>query len=118
MITRGLKRVPQSGKHAIAFVQNRRRLSMHDASSPDHFASEYLTDTLMPETDTEHRYSRAEVADHLIADPGVIWRSRPRRNTNSLWLHLFDLFNRRLIVSPNGYLGTELAKVLNQVVGE
>src|ERR1700730_15485493 len=89
---------------------------MHDSSGSNNFASEHLADTLMAWTDTKHRYSRAEMADNVVADPGVIWCTRPRRNTNSLRLHLFDFFNRSLIISSDSYLRTKFSKMLNQVV--
>jgi len=58
------------------------------------------------------------MADQFNADPGFVRRARPRRDDDSLRSHRFYFFHRDLIVASDLDLRSELANVLDEVVGE
>src|SRR5690349_6477548 len=56
VVARRLKRVGQPAENALAVVEDRRRLAVHDADVADHFTPENVADALMAQTDSQHRH--------------------------------------------------------------
>src|SRR5262249_36303680 len=80
--------------------------------------SEHLSDTLMPETDSQNRRTGTKFANQIVADSRVVRSSGSRRNTNLLRAQLFNLAKVRLIVPLYHQLRPKLTKILNQVVSK
>src|SRR5580658_3883110 len=118
MVSSGLKRDGQSQEYAIAFVNDRRGLAVHQAISSNDLSSIHLPDALMPKADAQHGNMRSKMTNKLVADSGIIRRPRSRRNTDFFRAQLLNFFNSRAIISSDDQFRTEFAEVLNQVVGE
>src|SRR5579872_6681506 len=93
-------------------------LAMHDMSCADHTAPECFADRLVSEAHSQHWNLTGEMADQLDADSCLMRRTRAGRDHNSLRTQAFDLADGHLIVAANLDLGSQLADVLHQVVGE
>src|SRR5215469_3281779 len=99
-------------------MKNWRGLAMHQSISSNHLSSEHLSDTLMPETDSQNRRTGTKFANQIVADSRVVRSSGSRRNTNLLRAQLFNLAKVRLIVPLYHQLRPKLTKILNQVVSK
>ncbi len=118
MVAAGDERAGQTGEDRAAVVLDLGvlavdRLALHGA------AAEGLDQRLVAEADAEHRRAGlGEAADRLFRDPGLGRRAGAGRDDEALGVALEQLVDRRLVVAHDLELGTELAQVLDQVVGE
>src|ERR1700722_19599957 len=90
MISSRLKRDRQSEEYAIAFVQDRGSLPMHQTIGSNHLSPVHLTDALMSEADPQDRNTWSKMADKLVADSSFIRRSGSWRNADFLRVQLLN----------------------------
>src|ERR1700740_754191 len=77
-----------------------------------------MSNALVPETNSEDRGERSKLQNQIVADPSIERCSRSWRDTNPVGMHLRHLIQSHLIVSLNDQVRSELAKILDQVVGK
>lgn len=105
-------------EEGLSVVVNLRDLSVHDALRPDHLSAEDFSNALVAETDPEKGDFAAEFPDHFIGNSRFLGRAGPRRDDDLSGLQATNLLGRDFIISIHDGVGSELAKVLNQVIGE
>src|SRR5262245_36215678 len=72
----------------------------------------------MAETDAENRNLPGEALDQRHRDAGFTRRARPRGDHDLSRLPGGDLLERQRVVAMNVHVRTELAQILDEVVGE
>src|SRR5580704_8774886 len=112
------KRIRQITEDAVSFMHNGGGFPVHNPVGPDDFASENMSNALVPQTNAENRRGGAELKNQVIADTGIKRRPRSWRDTDSVRMHLGNLIQSNLVVAFNDEVGSELAKILDQVVGK
>ena len=93
-------------------------LAVHQASCANHFTAIDITHALVTEADSENRYLPSKVTDHVTADSSLFRRAGARRDADALWCHCLDLGESDLVVSLHEGIGSQLAEILDEVVGE
>src|SRR6266513_2943074 len=101
-----------------AVVSDVRQLAMHHLLCAHHPAAERLPDRLVPEADPEDRHAPGHAPDQLQGDPGLARRAGAGGDHEVRGRKPLDLPNRDFIVPQHPDLGSQLAQVLDQVVGE
>ncbi len=91
---------------------------MHHPLRPDHPASEGLPDGLVAETDAQDGDLFVEAPDDVEGDARLIRGAGAGGQDNGLRCHGLDLLQGRLVVPPDNHVFSELAQVLDQVVGK
>jgi hypothetical protein len=71
---------------------------MHQAIGAYDLSAIHLPDTLMPKANAQHRDAWTKMSNQLVADPGVVRRSRARRDTDFFGLQLLDFVDASLII--------------------
>ncbi len=118
MVAGGVEWVWEAGENALALVQYRGRLSMHEAARADDFAPENVADALVPQTHAKQREPGAEGADHLVGDARFFGGAGAGRHADALRFESLDFGDRHLVVAFDKELRPQLAEVLDEVVGE
>src|SRR5258708_5727097 len=118
VISSRFKRIRQTAEDAVSFMYNGGGFPVHKPVGPDDFASENVSNALVPQTNAENRRGGAEPKNQVIADTGIKRRPRSRRDTDSVRMHLANLIQSNLVVAFNDEIRSELAKILDQVVGK
>src|SRR4029079_12950408 len=91
---------------------------MHDPIGTNDNAAVRFTNRLVPEANTENRNRASPTANQWHADARLRRRARARGDDDRLRRQVADGFNVDGVVPTNLDLGSELAEVLNEVVGE
>src|SRR5579872_4418502 len=118
VIARRLERAAiEPVEQAGAVMADAAQLAMHRHRCPHHLAAESLADRLVAETHAEQG-DVPGAAHELEADAGVIGIARARRDHDALRPHRKRLIDAQRIIPPHHHLGTELAQVMPEVVGE
>ena len=91
---------------------------MHEFICADDVASENLTDGLVTEADSEDRCRLSKFADDIAADPRFVRCAGAGGDTNFFGSQCTDFRDVHGIVADDFHIGTKLAKVLDEVVGE
>jgi hypothetical protein len=86
MVARGVKRVSYPFEYALLIMPDKRSLSVHDLISPDDPAAETITDTLVPQADSQNRLLFIEFFYQITADAAVLGPARARRDNDLLKL--------------------------------
>src|SRR6185312_6804358 len=118
MIARGLERVGQPPEDPLAVVEDLRRLAVHHARRPHHLAAKGLPDRLVPEADAQDGDLAGVGPDHVQADSGLVGGAGAGRDHQVRGRQGADVAGRDLVVADHPNLRTNLAEVLDQVVGE
>ena len=118
MIPRGLKGLGQCGKYPTTIVVNHGGLSMHQARRADDIAAIHMAHALMTETDTQDRQMFTKRADDIATDAGLQRRAGTRGDADPLGFKFGNFFQRNFIIAANDHLSPQLAKILDEVVGE
>ena len=93
-------------------------LAVHHARGANHRAAERFADRLMTEAHAEDRQPAREVFEQRHAEACIGRSARARRQADAIGLHRLDVLDRHEIVAHDPDLFTELAEVLDEVVGE
>lgn len=114
-----------AGEDRPAIVLHRAGFAVHQLFSTDHFAAECGSERLMAETDAENGNSAStgllaccKVAQQGDADACILRGAGAGGDEDALGIHRRDLFGCHLIVAADHHFGTQLAHVLDKVVGE
>ena len=108
----------QALEYAFSGVRDHRGLAVHDLFGAHDLAAECFADRLVTEADAEDRQLALEVLDDLDRDARVAWRFRAWRNADAVEFHGRDLGDRDLVVAHRAHFFTELAEILDDVIGE
>src|SRR5215475_9062284 len=118
MISRCGNSLRYAREQSFAVMENFADFNVHQGWSPDDLSAKYLANRLMPQANAQDRYGFVKVADDVFSDPGIGRCSRSRRDHNPLRLKPLDFFQGDFIVAENAQVFTQLAKILNEVIGE
>ena len=105
-------------EHALSRVGDLGQLPMHGHRRAHHFAAVDLPDGLMAEADAEQRNLRAGLGDEVEADAGLVGRAGAGREHDALGLQLQDFGDGDLVVAEHAAGCTQLAQVVDEVIGE
>ena len=113
------------GEDGFAIMVDFARLPVHQPGSADDVTAKGCTDRLVTETYTKDRNLRAarraeggEVLDEVDADAGILWGAGTWGDEDPVGMQRFDFGWCELVIAANDHLGTQLAHVLDQVVGK
>jgi hypothetical protein len=96
-------------KDGSVVVRNRAGLAMHQVRSAHYASAKSRADSLMSKADAEYWHFPGEVADQVNADAGILRRTRPRRDHNTLRVHRFDVSEGDPVVSAHLDLGPKFS---------
>src|ERR1051326_550218 len=99
-------------------MKNVADLSVHQGRGANDFSSEHLADRLMAETDAKNGRRLMKLSNDVLCNACIRRSARSRRNHNARGLQPCDLFQRDLVVAINAQLFTQLAQILDEIVGE
>ena len=108
----------QAMKHTQILMEHRAGLAMHDLARPYHVTAKRLADGLMAQAYAQDRQLAGEIADGFKRDARFGRRARAWRNHDTLRIQGGNFGDGQFIVAHDLDLGTELAKVLHNVVGK
>ena len=112
------ERSGQAGEDALAVVRDGAGFAVHEVLGADDLAAEGLADGLVAEADAEDGDFAGHVPDERHEDAGFAGRAGAGREQNAFGLECLDLFDGQLVVAADFDLCTQLAEVLDEVVGE
>src|SRR5258708_22649884 len=110
-----LRAVAENG---FAVVLNLADVAGHLFLRAYYFSAEGRANRLVSETNTQDRLLAGKVPDQINADARLMRRAWPRRNYDVVRPQRFDFLRCHLVVAPDFHLLSELAQILDQVVGE
>ena len=84
----------------------------------DYVQGSVLDQRLVPQTHAENRRRLAQAPNHIHRHPCLFRAAGSRRDDNAIGLHVRDVLDRHDIVAHDAHVGTELAKILDEVIGE
>ena len=105
-------------KTPFAVVVYQRGLAVHDLARASDGAAVGVADALVAQADSQCGRRRAEPAQDIVGDAGLLRRARPGGDDDLLRVHVRDLLQRGLIVADHLHLGPQLAEILIEVIGE
>ena len=91
---------------------------MHEPVGPHDFAAVDFTDALVPETHSEDGEARAEGLDDFAADAGFGRGAGAGGDDDAFGGECFDFGHGDPVVAHNPEVSSQLAEVLDEVVGE
>ncbi len=91
---------------------------MHHLAGTYHIAAKGLADGLVAQAYAKYRQLAGKVQDGFDGHARLARRARPWRYDDALGVEGFDLGDGHFVIANDLYLGTQLAKVLNDVVSE
>src|SRR5256885_3164432 len=97
---------------------HRARLPMHELFRADDLAAERRADGRVPQAGPEHGTLPRKMPDDFDGYSRLLRRARPRRDHDVRGREPLDLLRCRLVVAADFDLLSQLAKVLDEVVGE
>src|ERR1043166_116374 len=120
VISGRLERVAQAAKDTLIVVQDRRHLAVHDAIVTDDLAAERIADALMSQAHAERRNGWSEALEHVVRNPRLLRRARPRRDDDVARLHCRDLVERDLVIAVDAQIDARVhfPEPLHEVVSE
>lgn len=108
-----------SGEQRSSVVLHCHRLAVHRLGPADYVSAEMLPDCLMAEANAEDRHTLCEPFDHRKRNPGGIGCSGTGRDEYFFRLQIgFDFIDGNFVIADDLHIGTQLAQVLDEVVGE
>src|SRR6056300_780504 len=118
MITGLYQWLVQSQKYTLPIVVDRTGFTMHDFRGTNNSSSKCLSNRLVTQTDPKDWHFSCKELDDLQANSCLIGIARPWTNHDVIWVQFNQLRQCCLIISNRGHGLTQLAKILDQVVGE
>src|SRR6266849_550212 len=118
MVTSGRKALRQPFKQPLAVVKNLACFPVHERRGSNDSASEYFTDGLMAEANTEYRNRFMKAPDNIFGYSGICRCAGARRNDNSRGFQALYFFECDLVIPEYTQFFAKLAQVLHQVIGE
>src|SRR5439155_14203731 len=112
------KRAWTAAQDQLLMVHDGRDLAMHDPGRPAHRSAKRFPQTLMSQADSQRRERGAQLEQKVFADARLRRCSRSWRENRGDRVQPGDFRQRDLVVAPNDNLLSQLAKVLDEVVGE
>jgi hypothetical protein len=91
---------------------------VHEAVGADDVAAIDLADGLVAEAYAEDGCGGAEFADEVEGDAGFVGSAGAGGDADFFWGEFFDVIDGEGVVAEDFHVGTELAEVLDEVVGE
>ncbi|MNZ41975.1 hypothetical protein D3C78_595410 [compost metagenome] len=93
-------------------------LAVHHLAGTYHITTKGLADGLVAQAYAKDRQLAGKVQDGLDGHARLARRARAWRYDDALGVEGFDLGDGHFVIANDLYLGTQLAKVLNDVVSE
>src|SRR5471030_1365444 len=118
MVARHGKGIIQTIKNALSGMTNRRGFAMDGLTRPHHLPTKSLRHGLMPKANAENRQPLSKVGDGRHGNARVVRRAGAGRDHQMGRGQLFNISETELIVTFNQHLGTQLAKILIEVIGK
>ena len=118
VVAGGFKGLGHAVKDAGAVMVDGGGFAMHEAIRTDDVSAIDLADALVAETDAEHGDVWAKGGNDLAGDTCFIWRAGARGDANAGGLERADGVDVHDIVADDFHFGTQLAEILDEVVGE
>ena len=91
---------------------------MHQLLRANDVATQRRTNALVTQADAQNRQLAHEVANRRYRNAGLVGGAGAGRHHQAVGLARGDFFQRDFVVAEDFDLGTQLAKVLDDVVGE
>ena len=91
---------------------------MHQLLGAHNLTSVNLPDGLVPQTHSEDWQLATKGRNDLAGNPRLIRRARTRRNTDPRGLEIAKFFHRHGIIPQHFHLRSQLAKILDEIVGK
>src|SRR6266849_6336089 len=111
MVTSGRKALRQPFKQSLAVVKNLACFPVHERRGSNDLASEYFTDGLMAEANTEYRNRFMKAPDNIFGYSGIRRCAGSRRNDNTLWFLSLYFFECDLVIPESAQFFAKLAAV-------
>ena len=92
--------------------------AMHQSSCAYNFASECLSDGLMPKADTKNWEEPGTAGYCLNRNAGLSRRARAWRHKQMGWCKLDNVINRDLVITFDHHFSAEFAEIVDDVIGE
>src|SRR5579885_201976 len=118
MVAHRVERTWNRFEDGLAVVEDRRGLAMHQARCADDPSAKRFADALMAEADAEDRQLRRKLTQDRHRDAGFFRRARAGRDHNRVGSERARTSNVDRIVAPDDDFGSQLAEVLDEVVGK
>src|SRR2546425_11110713 len=118
MVSSGRKALWQPFKQSLAVVKNLACFPVHERRGSNDLASEYFTDGLMAEANTEYRNRFMKAPDNIFGYSRIRRCARARRNDNARRFQALYFFQCDLVIPEYVQFFAKLAQVLHQVIGE
>ena len=118
MVAGGRHGLGQAPENALAFMMDGGGFAVHDRARPADLPAEGLSDRLMPKANAQQGDFAGEALDHLQGNARLVGRAGPGGDDDFFRGQPFDLRHRDLVIAHHGKLGSQLPKVLVDVVGE
>src|SRR6185369_8572977 len=99
-------------------MRQRARFAMYGAGGPDDLAAKRFANRLVPEADAEDRDLSCEAAYRRNRNSGIGGSTRPGRDHDSTAFTFINFIQCDRVVAEDLRIGSELAEVLHEVVGE
>src|SRR5690349_6842686 len=99
-------------------MSQRARLAMYGAGGANDLASKCFANRLVPEADAEDRDFSRKAADRRNRNSGIGGSTRPGRDHDSTTFAFINLIQCDRVVPEDLRIGSELAEILHEVVGE
>src|SRR4030042_1846305 len=103
---------------SFAILIDERSLAVGWYRGSPHSAAIYMTDALVPQTDTEDGDFAAEVKYYIVGNASLQWGAWSRRNHYVAGSKFLDFGKSYLVVAIDQRLPAQLAQVLSQVINE
>ena len=108
----------QRFEDALAVVGDGAGFAVHELMGTNDLAAEGFADGLVAETDAEDGSLSGHVADERNENARLAGSARAGREQDAIGMESFHFFNGELVVAANDDVGTQFAKVLDEVVSE
>ena len=118
VVTSGCKILGHSLEKAFSLVLDGRGLAVHQTIRANHLASEMLPYALVAQANTEDWLFSRKGIDNGQTATCLIRGAWPRGNNQRIGSQIDGFLRREGIVAANFLLHSELAEVLDQVIGE
>ncbi|MCY1428540.1 hypothetical protein D9M71_444290 [compost metagenome] len=112
------QRVVEGGEHAQVAVVDRAGLAVHHLARTHHVTAKGLADGLVAQAHTQDWQLAGKMQDGLDGHARLARCARARGYDDALRVEGFDLGDGHFVIANDLDLGTQLAKVLNDVVSE
>jgi len=118
VVTGGWKFLRHILKNILVVMTDLRGFPVHQLIGPNNFPAEGLPDRLVAEANAKERNLSRPSFDCLQADARTIWIAGTGRNDQPVEFFKFEIVNTDCIITHHFLLCPQLAKILDNVVGE